>query len=345
MGNIARERPVCLQTTDRLIRWGSGTAPALVLLPEVALPLSSSSTRTEPSRIDAHPGRTRVRPARAPSSARTPGNAARRDHALFARYNNRRDPADRDQLVKQYLPLARQLARRYQRDQASFDDLFQVACLGLLKAIDRFDTERGIAFSTFAVPTIAGEIKRHFRDHSWSVRVPRDLQELALKAERTASELSLSLRRQPTVAEIADAVGASDETVLEALEAARAYEASSLQSPLGDDDRGDTLGERIGTEDPGFTGAEQRATLEQMMWALTAREREVLRLRFAEDLTQSEIGERVGVSQMHVSRIIRHALAQLRTVASTPNDARQGLRPLRPRPAARQLDLAALLAA
>jgi RNA polymerase sigma-B factor len=285
----------------------------------------------------------RATPAR--NSVRTRGNAARRDHALFARYSTRRDPADRDQLVKRYLPLARQLARRYQRDQASFDDLFQVACLGLLKAIDRFDAERGIAFSTFAVPTIAGEIKRHFRDHSWSVRVPRDLQELALKVERAASELSLSLRRQPTVAEIAEAIGLSDEDVLGALEAARAYEASSLQSPLGDDDRGDTLGESIGNEDPGFTGAEQRATLQQLMCALTAREREVLRLRFAEDLTQAEIGERVGVSQMHISRILRNAVAQLRTVASTLNDPRQDLQPLRPHPGARQLDLAALLAA
>jgi len=281
----------------------------------------------------------------APSPARTPGNAARRDHALFARYSNRRDPADRDMLVKRYLPLARQLARRYQRDEASFDDLFQVACLGLLKAIDRFDPMRGLAFSTFAVPTIAGEIKRHFRDRMWSVRVPRDLQELALKVERTASELSRTLGRQPTVAEIGDAIGRSDEEVLEALEAARAYEASSLQSPLGDDDGGGTLGESMGTEDPGFTGAEQRATLEQLMSALTAREREVLRLRFAEDLTQAEIGERVGVSQMHVSRIIRHALTQLRTVASTPDDAHQDLPPLQAHAAARELDLAALLPA
>jgi RNA polymerase sigma-B factor len=282
----------------------------------------------------------------APNSVRTPGNAARRDRALFARYSDRRDPADRDLLVKRYLPLARQLARRYQRDAAAFDDLFQVACLGLLKAIDRFDPQRGVAFSTFAVPTIAGEIKRHFRDRMWSVRVPRDLQELALKVERTASEISLGLGRQPTVAEIADAIGLSDEDVLEALEAARAYEASSLQSPLGgDDDGGDTLGESIGTDDPGFTGAEQRAMLEQLMCALTAREREVLRLRFAEDLTQTEIGERVGVSQMQVSRIIRSALEQLRAVASAPNDARQDLRPLRAHPAAHPHVLAALLTA
>jgi RNA polymerase sigma-B factor len=266
------------------------------------------------------------------------------DHALFARYSNRRHPADRDLLVKRYLPLARRLARRYERGHAPFDDLFQVACLGLLKAIDRFDPERGLAFSTFAVPTIAGEIKRHFRDHTWSVRVPRDLQELALKLERAASDLSLRLGRQPTVAEIAVAVDASDEDVLEAFEAAGAYEASSLESPVGEEGGGATLGENISTEDDGFTRAEQRATLEQLMLVLTPREREVLRLRFAEDLTQTEIGERVGVSQMHVSRIIRHALAQLRSVASTPDDARQDL-PLRPHRATRQPDLAASLAA
>jgi RNA polymerase sigma-B factor len=257
--------------------------------------------------------------------------SARSDRALFARYSNRRDPADRDMLVNRYLPLARRLASRYQRGQTSFDDLFQVACLGLLKAIDRFDPERGLAFSTYAVPTIAGEIKRHFRDHAWSVRVPRDLQELALKVDRAASELSLRLGRQPTVAEIAAVVDASDEDVLEALEAAGAYEASSLESPLGEDGRGGTLGETISIEDHGFLRAEQRAMLEQLMGVLTPREREVLRLRFAEDLTQTEIGERVGVSQMHVSRIIRHALAQLRGAASTPGDAHPY----------RQLDMAA----
>ena len=263
-----------------------------------------------------------------------------RDHALFVRYGTSRDPADRDLLVERYLPLARQLARRYQRGQVPFDDLFQVACLGLLKAIDRFDPERGRAFSSYAVPTMAGEIKRHFRDRTWSVRVPRDLQELALKVERTVSELSLSLRRQPTVAEIATAVGADDEDVLEALEAGSAYEATSLQSPVGDEGGSGTLGDSIGTDDGGFTRAEQRATLEELMRALTPRECEVLRLRFAEDLTQSEIGERVGVSQMHVSRIIRHALARLRTEASMPDDARQELEPLRSR-TARQLELAA----
>ena len=264
-----------------------------------------------------------------------------RDHALFVRYGTSRDPADRDLLVERYLPLARQLARRYQRGQVPFDDLFQVACLGLLKAIDRFDPERGRAFSSYAVPTMAGEIKRHFRDRTWSVRVPRDLQELALKVERTVSELSLSLRRQPTVAEIATAVGADEEDVLEALEAGSAYEATSLQTPVGEEGGSGTRGDSIGTDDVGFTRAEQRATLEELMRALTPRECEVLRLRFAEDLTQSEIGERVGVSQMHVSRIIRHALAQLRTAASTPDDARQDLQPLRPSRAARQLELVA----
>jgi RNA polymerase sigma-B factor len=228
-------------------------------------------------------------------------------------------------MIERYLPLARKLAQRYHRGDACLDDLFQVACLGLVKAVDRFDPERGVAFSTYAVPTITGELKRYFRDRMWSVRVPRDLQELALKVERVASELSLGLARQPTVAEIADAVGASDEDVLEALEAARAYGATSLDSPLGDDGEVETLGDSLGTEDHGFTRAEQRVTLEDLMRALTPREREVLRLRFAEDLTQAEIGERIGVSQMHVSRIIRHALAQLRSIASTPVDERQDL--------------------
>jgi RNA polymerase sigma-B factor len=287
---------------------------------------SSPATRTVPFRADVHPG----------------GGAAGRDRALFARYSNRRHPADRDVLVKQYLPLARHHARRYNGGHVAFDDLYQVACLGLLKAIDRFDPERGVAFSTFAVPTIAGEIKRHFRDRTWSVRVPRDLQELALKVERAASELSLSLQRKPTIAEIAAAVDTSDEGVLEALEAARAYEASSLESPLGDEGGGGTLGDSIGTEEHGFTGAEQRAMLEQLMHVLTPRDREVLRLRFTEDHPERDRRTR-RLSQMHVSRIIRHALAQLRSVASTPNDA--GLHPLRPHPAARQLDLAASLAA
>jgi RNA polymerase sigma-B factor len=247
-----------------------------------------------------------------------PGDRSTEDRALFERYLDRRDPVDRELLVERFLPLARQLARRYQRPEEPFDDLFQVACLGLVKAIDRFDLTREVAFSSYAVPTILGEIKRYFRDRTWSVRVPRDLQELALRVDRKVSELSTDLRRQPTVSEIAEAVGIEEEDVLEALEASGAYRATSLSTPRGNDDEaGETLGDTVGTSEEGFGLAESRATLEQLMRAVTPREREVLRLRFEEDLTQAEIGERIGVSQMQVSRIIRQSIARLRTVART----------------------------
>lgn len=186
----------------------------------------------------------------------------------------------------------------------------------MLKAIDRFDASRGIAFSSYAVPTILGELKRHFRDRTWSVRVPRDLQELALRVDRAVGELSRDLRRAPSVDEIAQAVGASAEQVLEALEAGAAYRASSLHAPrVGDDEAGETVGDAIGDDDTGFDLAEDRATLSRLLRTIGPREREVLRLRFAEDLTQAEIGERIGVSQMQISRIIRQSLARLRSVA------------------------------
>ena len=247
---------------------------------------------------------------------------AEQDRALFARYLDQRDPVDREMLVERFLPLARQLARRYQRPDEPFDDLFQIACLGLINAIDRFDLDRGLAFSSYAVPTILGEIKRYFRDRTWSVRVPRDLQELALKVDRAVSELSLDLHRQPTVEEIGAKVGADEEDVLEALEASGAYRATSLQTPWGaDEDSGDTLGDVIGHEECGFARAEDRATIAHVTRVITPREREVLHLRFAEDLTQAEIGERIGVSQMQVSRIIRQALARLRSYAAADERA------------------------
>jgi RNA polymerase sigma-B factor len=194
------------------------------------------------------------------------------------------------------------------------DDLNQVASLGLLKAVDRFDPERQTAFSSFAVPTILGELKRHFRDKGWSVRVPRDLQELAVRLEPVTEELSRELGRPPTPSEIAERTGTTVEQVLEAREAAGAYRAVSLDRPR-EDDEDEGAGIVLGIEDPGFGVAEDSATVERLMRVLSDREREVLRLRFAEDLTQAEIGERVGVSQMHVSRIIRQAIARLREAA------------------------------
>ncbi|HET6549225.1 MAG TPA: SigB/SigF/SigG family RNA polymerase sigma factor [Solirubrobacter sp.] len=243
------------------------------------------------------------------------GRAARTraDRALLERAH-RGDTIAREALVQRFLPLARQLARRYQRAGEPLDDLIQVASLGLLKAIDRFDPSRETAFSSFAVPTILGELKRHFRDKGWSVRVPRDLQELAVRLEPASEQLSRELGRAPTPTEIAERLGVTLEQVVEAREAAGAYRAVSLDRPREDDDD-ESIGVAFGVEDPGFGVAEDAATVERLMRVLSDREREVLRLRFAEDLTQAEIGERVGVSQMHVSRIIRQAIGRLREAA------------------------------
>ena len=234
---------------------------------------------------------------------------ARADRRLLERAHAG-DPAAREAVVERFLPLARQLARRYQRGGELLDDLNQVASLGLLKAVDRYDPERQTAFSSFAVPTILGELKRHFRDKGWSVRVPRDLQELAVRLEPVSEELSRELGRAATPAEIAERTGTTVEQVLEAREAAGAYRAVSLDRPREDDEE-ESAGIVLGIEDPGFGVAEDSATVERLMRVLNDREREVLRLRFSEDLTQAEIGERVGVSQMHVSRIIRQAITQL----------------------------------
>jgi len=244
----------------------------------------------------------------------SPSDRNRQDTALFERYLVDGDRRAREELVERFMPLARQLARRYHRAEEPFDDLLQVASLGLLKAIDRFDLERGIAFSSYAVPTILGELKRHFRDRTWSVRVPRDLQELVLKVDGTVSDLGRELHRAPTVAEISQRLSVSEEDILEAMQAGGAYRATSLETPRGDEE-GDTLADSLGTDEDGFAQAEHRATLDRLLCAVGPREREVLRLRFQEDLTQAEIGERIGVSQMQVSRLIRQAVARLRVMA------------------------------
>jgi RNA polymerase sigma-B factor len=241
-----------------------------------------------------------------------PSERAREDRALF-------DQAGRDELVERFLPLARQLARRYQRGDEPLDDLIQVASLGLVKAVDRFDATRDVAFSSFAVPTILGELRRHFRDRTWSVRVPRDLQELTLTVDRVVTTLSHDRQRPPSVAEIAAEVGVDEERILEALEAAGAYRATSLSAPRGnDEDSAATLGDALGLDDGGFALAEDRATLGRLLQTISPREREVLRLRFEEDLTQAEIGELIGVSQMQVSRLIRQTIGRLRAAAQVP---------------------------
>jgi RNA polymerase sigma-B factor len=269
--------------------------------------------------------RSEHRPAQSGGTSAYPSNGegraerTREDRRLLERYHDSGDPVAREALVERFLPLARQLARRYQRGGEPLDDLVQVASLGLLKAIDRFDPSRDTAFSSFAVPTILGELKRHFRDRGWSVRVPRDLQELSVRVDRVTDNLARELGRAPTPDEIGAEIGVTVEQVLEAREAAGAYRAVSLDRPREEDEDSERVAEHLGVEDPGFGVAEDAATVERLMRVLSDREREVLRLRFTEDLTQSEIGIRVGVSQMHVSRLLRQALTRLREAAEDPS--------------------------
>jgi RNA polymerase sigma-B factor len=238
------------------------------------------------------------------------------DRVLFERYLDDRDPVDRELLVERFMPLARSLAGRYLRSGETFDDIFQVACLGLVKAIDGFDVTRERAFSSYAVPTIVGEIKRHYRDRTWTVHVPRDLQELTLAVDRAAAALERELARKPTVDDIAQRLEVSDEDVLEALQAKHAHRCASLDAPRREDDQAEsTVGDAIGVSEEGFELAERRVVLRSLMTGLTPRDRLVMRLRFEGDLTQQQIGERVGISQMQVLRILRRCIERLRARA------------------------------
>jgi RNA polymerase sigma-B factor len=238
------------------------------------------------------------------------------DRRLLVRYHRDGDRAAREQLVQRLLPLARRMARRYRRSDEPLDDLVQVATLGLIKAIDRFDPARETAFSSYAVPTMLGELKRYFRDNGWAVHVPRRIQENVMQVDHSVKQLSGKLGRSPSAGEVAAAIGASTEHVLEAMQAASAYDAVSLESyRFGDEGDGETYAESIGAEDDRFELVDDGATIAPTLRAMSARDRLVLHLRFVEDLTQAEIAERVGISQMQVSRLIRRALDRLRTVA------------------------------
>ncbi len=243
-----------------------------------------------------------------------PDARGRRDRALFARMADG-DPRARAELVERFMPLARSLARRYESSGEPMDDLVQVASMALVKAIDRFDASRGHAFTSFAVPTIVGELKRHFRDRTWAVRPPRELQELIMRIDRTSTKLSQDLDRAPTVAELAQAAGADEEHVLEALQARSGRGALSIHAPQSREADAASLEDSVGIDDDGFERAESRAMLDGLCGGLSPRARDVLRMRFEEDLTQAEIGERLGVSQMQVSRIIRQTIAHLHHIA------------------------------
>jgi RNA polymerase sigma-B factor len=239
------------------------------------------------------------------------------ERALLIRYHRTGDLAAREELVERCLPLARELARRYTYTDEPFDDLVQVASLGLIKAIDRFDPERGAKFSSYAAPTILGELKRHFRDKGWALHVPRDLQERTLAVSREAEALSKQLGRSPKPREVASAVGCSVEEVLEAQQVAASYEAASLDAPTArDDDGAAPLVDLLGGEDSAYELVADRDAIASSWKALPDMERSVLELRFVHNLNQREIGERIGYSQMHVSRVLRRALSRLETAAT-----------------------------
>jgi RNA polymerase sigma-B factor len=235
------------------------------------------------------------------------------ERELLERYYRGRDQTVREELVQRFMPLARRLAARYRGDRELLDDLVQVASLGLVKALDRFDPDRGVAFSSYAVPTILGELKRHFRDRGWSVRVPRDLQKRIARMDRAIAELPGKLGRAPSVNEIAERLEVDPEEVLEAMEAGQAHHAMSLDAQAQTEEgEGIPLTERLGDSDPAFDTVEYGATITDALESLSERDRTVLHLRFVEDMTQTEIADRVGVSQMHVSRILRAAVERLR---------------------------------
>ena len=244
-------------------------------------------------------------------------DAAQRDELRrkFVEFADTRSPKTRDELIEAHLGLAEYLARRFSNRGEPLDDLTQVASVGLLKAVDRFDPGRGVEFSTYATHTIVGELKRHFRDKGWAVRAPRRMQELYLRLGRIVSTLSQELGRSPTIPELAAEAQVTEEEVLEALEAGQAYRFASLDAPSPGDDDGDTMSAQLGEEDSGMIDAEHRVALSPLLAQLPKREQVILHLRFFEGLTQSGIAERLGISQMHVSRLLARSLAQLRSAA------------------------------
>jgi RNA polymerase sigma-B factor len=231
--------------------------------------------------------------------------------ALLIAYHREGDQRARDQALLELMPLVRALANRYAGRGEPLEDLVQVGSLGLIKAVDRFDVDRGVEFSSYAVPTIVGEIRRHFRDKAWALHVPRRLKELSVRLSRLLDELTTELGRSPTIAELAEASGADEEEVIDALDSAHAYSTRSLHAPF-EDGGDDTLAEKLGVDDPAFEEIEDGSLVAAGFDALDERERRIVELRFFEEMTQSQIAAEVGISQMHVSRLLRRALAIMR---------------------------------
>jgi len=235
----------------------------------------------------------------------------RKRKLLLHAYKQEGDRGAREELIEELMPLVRSLALRYAGRGETMDDLVQVGCIGLINAIDRFEPDRGVELTTYAVPTILGEIQRHFRDKSWAVHVPRSVKELNVRLTRLLDGLTAELGRSPTIEELANAAGAEDEEVIEALEAAQAYSARSLSAPLDDESSGG-LSELVGVDEGGYEQVEEGVVLDAGLAALDVRERRIVELRFYQGLTQSQIAAEIGISQMHVSRLLRRALQTMR---------------------------------
>jgi RNA polymerase sigma-B factor len=246
------------------------------------------------------------RPRRYAASPRNRGSAS-----LFRRYRATRDPALRDQIVTRHLPLARSIARNFDTARVPFDDLLQVASIGLIKAVDRYDPAHGTTFATYAVPTIRGEVLRFFRDHTWGVRPPRDLQERALALLRTSDEMRGEVGRAPSPAELAERLGMSVEDVVDALYASQARDGSPIETPADDHDEASPPHDSFGEEDSGYDRVDNAVTAQRLMRELSVLEQRVVHLRFHQDLTQSEAGQAIGCSQMQVSRVQRRAMDKL----------------------------------
>jgi len=239
------------------------------------------------------------------------------DQQLLLEYHLRRDPAVREQLVERFLPLARKLALRYSYTREPVEDLIQVASVGLPKALERFQPDRASKFTSFAAPTILGELKRHFRDKGWAVHVPRDIQERALAVSRQTERLSTKLGRSPTLIELAEAMNCQLNDVIEGTQALRSYDAASLDAPvLSEDQESVPLGETLHSYESGYELVENRQLMAARWSSLSDLERRVVELRMVYDMTQREIGQRIGYSQMHVSRLLRRSLQRLQISAA-----------------------------
>jgi RNA polymerase sigma-B factor len=259
-------------------------------------------------------------------AARPPMTTIADELTLLECYHRDGNLEARRELVERMMPLVRHIARRYANRGEPLDDLVQVGAVGLIKAVDRFDVDRGVKLSTFAAPNIAGEIKRHFRDRGWSIRVPRDIQELNAKLTQAVDRLTVTLGRSPNIAELAEATKSTEEEVLDAMQGAQSYSTVSFEEPIGENR---TALELLGEEDEEYLTAERRVLLSGGMRALAAREQTIMRLRFFEGLTQREIAERVGISQMHVSRLIRRSLEDMRARMADPDEQPRRRRALR----------------